>query len=178
MTISSLLTAGGCCENIGSLLFNKFFDKINTKCNDRQKVIRILSNRFFKLEEKTLFSVYNALICSVIDFSAFATSQFSRSIQTKLQTIQNSSIRSILHLPYFTSQDILDSMAGPYKIVSIDLRAFNLNKRYYERNINVNNPLIMKLINEYKIGFNAREISIETPLCPHHELFNFNLIYG
>ena len=95
------------------LTFNKFFDKISTKCNDRQKVIRILSNRFFKLEEKTLFSVFNALICSVIDFSAFATSQFSRSIQTKLQTIQNSSIRSILHLPYFTSQDILDSMAGP-----------------------------------------------------------------
>jgi hypothetical protein len=54
-------------------------------------------------------------------------------------------------------------MAGPFKIISIDLRAFNLNKIYNERNINVNNPLIMKLINEYKIGFNAREISIETP---------------
>jgi hypothetical protein len=160
------------------LTFNKFFDKISKKCNDRQKVIRILSNRFFKLEEKTLFSVFNALICSVIDFSAFATSQYSRSIQQKFQTIQNSAIRSILYLPYFTSQDILDSMAAPYKIASIELRAFNLNKRYYERNININNPLIMKLINEYKNGFNAREISIETPLCPHHELFNFNLIYG
>jgi hypothetical protein len=54
-------------------------------------------------------------------------------------------------------------MAAPYKIVSIELRAFNLSKKYYERNINVNNPVIMKLINEYKNGFNAREISIETP---------------
>ena len=54
-------------------------------------------------------------------------------------------------------------MAVSFKIISVDLRAFNLNKRYYERNINVNNPLIMKLINEYKIGLHAREISIETP---------------
>jgi hypothetical protein len=64
-------------------------------------------------------------------------------------------------------------MAGPYKIVSIDLRAFNLNKRYYERNININNPLIMKLINGYKIGFNAREICIETPYA---HTMNFSIL--
>ncbi len=157
------------------LMFKKFIDKIITKCDDRQKVVKILSNRFFNLDLKTLFSVSNALTGSVIDFSAFCISQLSLSFETKLQAIQNSTIRSILHLPYYTSQEILDSMAGPYGITSVDSRAFDLNQRYFERNINVNNPLIIKLINEYKIGFEAREINIKTLLCPHHDLFNFNV---
>ena len=66
-------------------------------------------------------------------------------------------------------------MAGPYGITSVDSRAFDLNQRYFERNINVNNPLIIKLINDYKIDLEAREINIKTLLCPHHDLFNFNV---
>jgi hypothetical protein len=109
------------------LTFKKFIDKIITKCNDRQKVVKMLSNRFFNLV-KTLFSVSNAfgLIGSVIDFSAFSISQLSRSFEKKLQLIQNSTIRSILYLPYYTSQEILDSMAGLYGITSVDSRAFDL----------------------------------------------------
>ena len=77
---------------------------------------------------KTLFSVSNAfgLIGSVIDFSAFSISQLSRSFEKKLQLIQNSTIRSILYLPYYTSQEILDSMVGLYGITSVDSRAFDL----------------------------------------------------
>jgi hypothetical protein len=107
------------------LTFKKFIDKIITKCNDRQKVVKMLSNRFFNLV-KTLFSVSNALIGSVIDCSAFSISQLSRSFEKKLQLIQNSMIRSILYLPYYTSQEILDSMAGLYGITSVDSRAFDL----------------------------------------------------
>ena len=135
-----------------------------------------IQSRFFNLDVKTLFSVSNALIGSVIDFSAFSISQLSRSFEKKLQLIQNSTIRSILYLPYYTSQEILDSMAGLYGITSVDSRVFDLNQRYFERNINFNNPLIIKLIKEYKIGFEAREINIKTLLCPHNDLFNFNAI--
>ena len=154
------------------LNFNCYIDKTTIKANDRLKIIRILSNKFYKINSKTLFAIYKSLVGSIIDYSSFCITQLSRSNIQKIQTIQNSATRSILSLDYYTNSDILFTIASSYAVYPFETRANFLNKKYFERNITTNNHLIIKLIKEFINGFQARHFNIETVLCPYNDLYS------
>ena len=56
------------------LTFNSYFDKIRTKCQDRIKIVRILSSKFYKLNSCLLLQFYSSMVRSVIDCTAFSVS--------------------------------------------------------------------------------------------------------
>lgn len=147
------------------LNFNEHIRIIRKKCFERLKIIRIISNKKWKLEEKTKFSIYKSLIGSIIDYASSIYSKISDQMDEHISVVQNSAIRYILRKKKETSRVKLNELACKYNLKTIKDRATELNVKYFLNAINFNNPLIIKLISEYKTGFTAREISRKTPLC-------------
>ena len=80
---------------------------MQTKCLSRLNIIKILSHKFWRLSEKTLVSIFNSLVRSVLDYSFFITPTLAESNLEILQRIQNKALRSILKPSWETTNEVV-----------------------------------------------------------------------
>lgn len=145
--------------------FDSHFRMIRKRCFERLKVIKILANKKWRLKQETLVSIYKTLVRSIIDYSSPIYNQINNDLKEHIAVVQNSAIRSIFKKDYLTSREILNKIGEENKLCTIENRMYNLSKSYFMKAIEVNNPLIIKIIREFKNGFSIREIKRPTPLC-------------
>ena len=130
--------------------------------NKRLNIIRILSHKSWSLDKKTLIQVYNTLIRSLFDYSCIFSSMLSKTSLNKIQVIQNNALRSILKKNTMISINELHSTAN---INTIDERLKHLSKKYIEKNLANNNPIISSTIDEFINFKQARILKYKTLLC-------------
>ncbi|RNA18852.1 hypothetical protein BpHYR1_005265, partial [Brachionus plicatilis] len=83
----------------------------------------------------------------------------------KLQAIQNAAVRSILKLKYDTPSNIVHHEAfNKLKLLTVSNRLFLLSERYVGTGLSHSIPLVVRLVKEYKEGFESRYIEYPTPL--------------
>ncbi|RNA20644.1 hypothetical protein BpHYR1_044840 [Brachionus plicatilis] len=74
-------------------------------------------------------------------------------------------VRSILKLKYDTPSNILNQEAyNKLKLLTISNRLCELSERYIRAGLNNSVPLVLRLLEEYKAGFESRYIEYPTPL--------------
>jgi hypothetical protein len=133
------------------LSFNQHFDDVRIKCLKRLNIVKIFSHRSWKLNNRTLISIYRSLIESIIDYAFFAVSCISNTTLSRIQTLQNRAVRIIFHLPFDSPTAQLYSHS---KLLSIKSRMLQLNARYSLKSIIFNNALTLLTLNNYIINFN------------------------
>ena len=120
------------------LSFNEYFKYIRKRCFDRLKIIKILSSKKWKLSKKVLINIYKSLIGSIIDYSALLVNLISNSLKDFISVTQNSAIRTIFNLDYYTNTNTLVLKAKEHNLQNIFLRAKELNTKYFTNAINEN----------------------------------------
>ncbi|RNA39195.1 EF-hand domain-containing family member B, partial [Brachionus plicatilis] len=88
----------------------------------------------------------------------------------KLEAIQNIEVRSILKLKYDTPYNIVHHESfNKLKLLTVSNRIFELSERYVGTGLSHSIPLVVRLVKEYKEGFESRYIEYLTPLCETSE---------
>ncbi|RNA21818.1 hypothetical protein BpHYR1_040460 [Brachionus plicatilis] len=101
-----------------------------------------------------------------LDYSFPCLNSFSENNIKKLQAIQNAAVRSILRLKYDTPSNIMHQEAfNKLKLLTVSNRLFELSERYVGTGLSHSIPLVERLVEEYKEGFEYRYIEYPTPLC-------------
>jgi hypothetical protein len=155
------------------LCFNSQVDFIKSRCQDRVNIIKILSHKSWKLSKKTLLSIYNALVGSILDYSFFIPNRVSDTNMHKLQVIQNTCIKCIFRLPYETPSDLLLSFLDDRKIATVDTRLRYLFTKYIKSSILQNNELITGLVNDYVSAFvESSRVELKSPLFSIKSLYS------
>ena len=148
-----------------SLNFNHHFKSIRQKCFERLKLIKILANKKWNLKTDIHITIYKSLIQSIFYYSSIIHNQINTGLKEYLTVVQYNAIRTIFKLHYSTHRTTLVEIGMNNNLVPIELRSKQLNVNYFLNAINVSNPLIVKLIYEYKNGIYSRSIKKTTPLC-------------
>ncbi|RNA15933.1 hypothetical protein BpHYR1_007674 [Brachionus plicatilis] len=111
-------------------------------------------------------SYWSPLLGSILDYSFPCLNSFSENNIKKLQAIQNTAVRSILKLKYDTPSNIVHHEAfNKLKFLTVSNRLFELSERYVGTGLSHSIPLVVRLVKEYKEGFESRYIEYPTPLC-------------
>ncbi|RNA35367.1 hypothetical protein BpHYR1_019588 [Brachionus plicatilis] len=117
------------------ILFRNLENMINKYTNDLEQWM--LSNKKSGLNQKTLGNLYKSLVGSILDYSFPCLNSFSEINIKKLQAIQNATLTN---------------------------RLFELSERYFGTGLYHSIPLVVRLVEEYKEGFESRYIEYSTPL--------------
>ena len=150
------------------LNFKKHLKKLKAKCLQRLDIIKILSHRSWKLNHKTLVSIYNSLIGSVIDYSAFMYPVLSESARKSIQAIQNGAVRLIFHRSK-TEHLSTETLCNLSNLITVETRMEALNARYFSKAISNRNPLVIEMIEDYWFNFGNEILSKKTLLCDQFE---------
>ncbi|RNA09898.1 RNA-directed DNA polymerase from mobile element jockey-like [Brachionus plicatilis] len=160
-------------------------DEIKQRCSSRLNLIKILSNKKWGLNYNTLGNLHKSLIGSIIDYSFPCLNSFSNTNIKKIQVLQNSTVRFILKLKYDVPSNIMHHEAlNKLKLLTVSNRLFELDERYVAGGLRHSVPLVVKLVDEYKEGFESRYVEYPIPLCNCYltissffpELFNIQQI--
>jgi hypothetical protein len=95
-----------------ALNFNNQVEYLFETCHIRLKCIKILSQKSYKLEHKTLVQIYFSLIRSVMESSAIIFPGLTEQRYKRLQAIQNSALRSIFGIQFKTSTSEIQKITG------------------------------------------------------------------
>ena len=146
---------------------------LKAKCAQRLNIIKILSHKSWKLNKKTLVSLYKSLIGSLIDYSAFACVRYAKDLNKTIQAIQNMAVRSIYKIrrEAHTPTEELCRISGLELVIT---RMSDLNSRFFKNAKKTKNPLIQKLVEEYREKFLNKPIP-KTLLCDYIDLFHVYL---
>ena len=140
-----------------------FINQINylkeTSIN-RLNLLKIIYNRRFGLNQKTLNQVYISIVRSVIEYFSLFVPVISKSNLNKLVMIQNKAIKIINHQPIFSKIEEIET-----DIEDLYQRMENLNKNYYKKVIETKNELILDLIYDYLQYSASNEIRNTSALC-------------
>lgn len=147
-----------------NLSFSHHIKQLIDSCTKRLNIIKILSNRNWKINSEILVQIYTTLIRSLFDYSSLIYTSLSSENKKKLQLIQNFAFRLIFKKPRFTPIDELHKLANLEKI---DSRLTKLNRKFFLRGIALNNPMIKEQIEEFLNLTGARILKHTTPLCSH-----------
>lgn len=145
-----------------NLNFQNQVNYIVENCTKRLNIIKILSNKSWKIKSETLLNIYILLIRSLLDYSSTLYHCLNSENKKKLQIIQNNSLRIIFHKPIQTPISELHKIA---KIDTIEMRFKKLNSRYIFKNLINQNPLFCELVSEFLNYSAARIVKYATPLC-------------
>ncbi|RMZ95053.1 hypothetical protein BpHYR1_008878, partial [Brachionus plicatilis] len=131
----------------------------------------ILSNEKWGLNQNTLGNLYKSFVGSILDYSFPCLNSFSENNIKKLQAIQNTAVRSILKLKYDTLSNIVHHEAfNKLKLLTVSNWLFELSERYVGTGLSHSIPLVVRLVKEYKEGFESRYIEYPTPLYNNKNL--------
>ncbi|RNA21813.1 hypothetical protein BpHYR1_036090, partial [Brachionus plicatilis] len=79
--------------------------------------------------------------------------------------IQHRSVRSILKLKYDTTSNVMhQEVFNKLKLLTVSNRLFELNERYFRAALSHVVPLVIRLVEEYRVGFESGYIEYPTPL--------------
>ena len=141
----------------------------------RLNIIKILSNRKWKLNPEILLGIHKSLIASLFVYTGFLGTIIAKTNLNIIQRIQNEALRRIYQLPKETKIEDLHRIAN---IKTISERLHELGKSYIESAIENQNPLIRKLIAEYQSFKGGRNLKRKTILCNFEEVINSNNKFG
>lgn len=128
------------------LNFSAQVKRIKNKCSSRLNLIRILSHKSWQLNKSTLLTIYQAMVGSVLDYSAFILPRLSENLRTTLQAVQNKAIRIIFRKRPGTKTIYLCRLAN---LVLLSDRMHYLNIKYICKALISENELILSLFKEY-----------------------------
>ncbi|RNA24568.1 hypothetical protein BpHYR1_030141 [Brachionus plicatilis] len=75
-------------------------------------------------------------------------------------------VQSILKLKYDTPSNIIHQEAfNKLDLLTVSNRLFELNERYIRARLSHSVPLVVRLVEEYRDGFESRYIEYSTPFC-------------
>lgn len=150
-----------------SLCFNAHVNFVRSRCADRINILKVLSHKSWKLNPHTLVTIYKSLIGSIIDYSFFTPILISATNFSRIQTIQNVSIKSIYKFPNDTPTNLLDQFFEGIKLDKIEIRLKNLFTKYIRKCVTFKNKLVLNLIEDYVGAFvnSSRSCKQKTPLC-------------
>jgi hypothetical protein len=149
------------------LTFENQVENVRNKCLKRLNILKIISHRSWRLNQKVLINTYLVLIRSVIDYNFVIANLLSNSNMLKLQRIQNSAIRTIFHVEPLTN---LVDFASQKNLIDVRSRLSCLYHGYIFKCLLYQNPLICNLCSEYRRGFEARPVRCDTALCSMREV--------
>ena len=144
------------------LSFQEHIVNLRVACRDRISALKIISHKSWCLTTETLKTVYHSIARSKVEYSFVMENCLQSGAVTKLNTIQNNALRAIFKKKREFGNEPLRLLAKELTLVD---RMRNLKKRYLAKCIESKNPIITKLINEYKAYANGRILPIKTPLC-------------
>lgn len=150
-----------------NMTFNSCVEEVYRKCLNRLNIIKIISHKSWKLESKTLINIYKSLIRSIIDYIAIIFPIISETCKQKIRAIQYHALRTASRKPIKISHK---SLIEECKVETIDNRADNLNKRYFENCFIYNNELVMEIVEQYLRAYPiSRSAKFKTILCNYRE---------
>ena len=84
------------------LTFQKHFEDILERCNNRYYRLRLLANKKWGPSPATLIQIYKQCVQPIFEYGSLSTITVSDNIISKIQRLQNKFIRLALHLPKYT----------------------------------------------------------------------------
>jgi len=99
-----------------------------------------------------------------MDYSAILMPIISETFKNKLQVIQNNALRIILNKPKIMKTKIVD-LHSEVNLETLETRFLKLRRRYVQKAISNNNPVILELIEEFKNYKGGRVLTRKTLLC-------------
>ena len=97
------------------LTFQKHFEDILERCNDRYYYLRLLANKKWGPSPATLLQIYKQCVRPIFKYGSLSTITVSYNIISKIQWLQNKFIRLALRLPKYILPKLLhDSTGLPY----------------------------------------------------------------
>ncbi|RNA43528.1 hypothetical protein BpHYR1_028493 [Brachionus plicatilis] len=121
----------------------------------------------FKVQKREIYGnrIVSQTEIKFLDYSFPCLNSFSENNIKKLLAIQNTAVRSILKLKYDTPFNIVHHEAfNKLKLLTVSHRLFELTERYVGTGLSHSIPLVVRLVKEYKEGFQSRYIEYPTPL--------------
>ena len=128
------------------LNFSAHYANLRARALKRLNIIKIFSHKSWHINQKTLTSVYRAIIGSIFDYSFFTIADCSDKNLELLQTVQNRAIRCIYRLPWKSPRNELFLISG---VLPLKQRFFQLGGRYLAKAIYFKNRFISTLVSEY-----------------------------
>jgi hypothetical protein len=157
------------------LNFEAHIEQVRKKSISRLNIIKTLSHRHWKLSTETLKQLFDSLISSVFEYSAILLPTLSDSLINKLQVIQNSAFRSILHLHFNKATGKNTSIKRLHTIAKapmVKARLKELTSRYLTCALINKNPIIKRCISEYKAFAGGRTNTHTTLLDDYKNIFD------
>jgi hypothetical protein len=143
------------------MTFSRQIAEIKNNCMQRLNIIKIISHRSWKLNEKALIDTYSCLVRSIVGYSFIFSKVMSPSHLQKLQRVQNRAVKYIFK-PWLGTN--LIELATEKNILKIESRLENLFPTFVMKGLIHSNPLLGLLIDEYKRSYEARECNSKTCL--------------
>ena len=78
------------------LTFTAHVADLKQRCSRRLNVIKCISGARWGADRRTLLHMYKTLIRSILDFNAFLLGNISQTLMTKLESIQNTALRTVV----------------------------------------------------------------------------------
>ena len=87
--------------------FTKRFEEILGCCNQKFHHLRILVNKKWGPSPQTILQIYKQCVRAIFEYGIVSTITVLEIVITKIQIVQNSFIRLVLHLPKYVSARLL-----------------------------------------------------------------------
>ena len=94
------------------MTFTKHFEEILERCNQKFHRLRILVNKKWGPSPETILQIYKQCVRPIFEYGIVSTIIVSETVITKIQRVQNSSIRLALRLPKYVSARLLHEASG------------------------------------------------------------------
>ena len=94
------------------LNFQKHFEDILERCNDRYYRLRLLANKKWGPSPATLIQIYKQCVRPIFEYSSLSSITVSDNIISKIQRLQNKFIRPALRLPKYILPMLLHDSTG------------------------------------------------------------------
>jgi exonuclease III len=128
--------------------FKNQIEHLKHTCNERINILKVISHKSWKLDKITLLNTYKLLVRSIIDYSLYLYDIFSATNKKMLQTIQNKCLRIIFK--EISENSSIQEIHEIAKIESISERAITIKENYLLSNVRTQNPIVFKMLKEYK----------------------------
>jgi hypothetical protein len=154
------------------LTFSQHIAEIKIKCLKRLNLIKIISHKSWHLNFETLKTIYQALVRSLMEYSAFISVIISKANLAHLQSIQNRAIKAIFRPPLNTN---LVNFGRSVGLQPVTERLGELFEAFLKKSLSNANPIVHQMAIEYRGGFEGRDSSRPT-LCCHLRDYIFDVL--
>ena len=152
------------------LCFKNQVNYIKDSCLKRMNVLKVLSNKNWGLNTKTLIEVYNSLIRSLMDYSSIIYPALSITNLEFLEKLQLRCLKIIHKRSKYESSDAIRNLPG---YLTIAERFDDLNLRYIKNTLINNNEIILDLYKDYREFSDSRNLRKKTLFCKYKNELNY-----